>query len=70
MPKAGHVLNYINGQWARSQATASLEVRHPATAALPDRVPLTPAAEVSDMPSVQAARAEWEAMRAKERDYL
>ncbi|TMF04228.1 MAG: 3D-(3,5/4)-trihydroxycyclohexane-1,2-dione acylhydrolase (decyclizing) [Chloroflexi bacterium] len=29
-----------------------------------------PVAEVSDMPSVQTARAEWEAMRAHERDYL
>lgn len=29
-----------------------------------------PVAEVSEMPSVQAARAEWETMRAKERDYL
>jgi 3D-(3,5/4)-trihydroxycyclohexane-1,2-dione acylhydrolase (decyclizing) len=27
-------------------------------------------AEVSEMPSVQAARAEWERMRAKERFYL
>ena len=29
-----------------------------------------PVAEVSDMPSVQLARAEWETMRARERDYL
>lgn len=29
-----------------------------------------PVAEVSDMPSVQVARAEWETMRARERDYL
>ena len=29
-----------------------------------------PVAEVSDMPSVQTARAEWVAMRAHERDYL
>jgi len=29
-----------------------------------------PVAEVSDMPAVKAARAEWEAMRAKERQFL
>jgi 3D-(3,5/4)-trihydroxycyclohexane-1,2-dione acylhydrolase (decyclizing) len=29
-----------------------------------------PVAEVSDMPAVKAARAEWEAMRAKERNFL
>jgi hypothetical protein len=29
-----------------------------------------PVAEVSEMESVRAKRAEWEQMRAKERDYL
>ena len=55
MIQDGQLLNYVNGQWQRSQAGDWLDVDNPATAETLVRVPLTPRAEVDA--AVQAATA-------------
>ena len=40
------IQNFIGGNWQASTATELLPVHNPATAEVPDRVPLSPAAEV------------------------
>ena len=55
----------------KSQTTTVVYIRNDRYVGLPgyDSWWDVPVAEVSDMPSVQAARAEWETMRAKERTF-
>ena len=61
MIQDGQLLNYIDGAWRRSGATAFLDVRNPATAETLVRVPLTPRAEVDT--AVQAAQTAFEGWR-------
>ena len=42
------VLNYVNGEWRKSTASATLDIVNPATAEAIGRVPLSSAAEVDD----------------------
>ena len=51
MPTDTQLLNYLNGEWRRSQAERYLPVTNPATAIAIAEVPISPAAEVD-----QAAR--------------
>src|SRR3712207_1109789 len=61
MIQDGHLLNYVGGEWQRSQATDFVEVRNPASLETIVRVPLTPLDEVGR--AVEAAQAAWEGWR-------
>ena len=68
MIQDGQLYNYIAGEWRRSRATESLDVRNPATAETIVRVPLSPGDEVDE--AVQAAQAafdDWRRTPATER---
>jgi malonate-semialdehyde dehydrogenase (acetylating)/methylmalonate-semialdehyde dehydrogenase len=68
MIQDGQLYNYIAGEWRRSRATETLDVRNPATAETIVRVPLSPGDEVDA--AVQAARAafdDWRRTPATER---
>ena len=68
MIQDGQLYNYIAGEWRRSRATETLDVRNPATAETIVRVPLSPGVEVDE--AVQAAQAafdEWRRTPATER---
>ena len=68
MIQDGKLYNYIAGEWRRSRATETLDVRNPATAETIVRVPLSPGDEVDE--AVQAAQAafdEWRRTPATER---
>ncbi len=68
MIQDGQLYNYIAGEWRRSRATETLDVRNPATAETIVRVPLSPGDEVDE--AVQAAQAafdEWRRTPATER---
>lgn len=47
MSTNGRLLNYVNGQWMESSASAFLDVKNPATAQVMAHVPLSPAQEVN-----------------------
>jgi len=53
----GQLLNYVGGEWRRSHASESLDVRNPATAETIVRVPLTPPGEVDE--AAQLAQTAW-----------
>ncbi len=55
------VLNYINGEWRRSDSQESLEVTNPATQEILAHVPLSPAEEVEQ--AAQAAAQAFESWR-------
>jgi malonate-semialdehyde dehydrogenase (acetylating)/methylmalonate-semialdehyde dehydrogenase len=60
MIENGQLLNYVGGQWKRSQATEFLDVRNPATGEAMVRVPLSPAEEIDEaVQKAHAAFAEW-----------
>ena len=68
MIQDGQLYNYIAGEWRRSRATETLDVRNPATAETIVRVPLSPGDEVDE--AVQAAQAafdDWRRTPATER---
>ena len=68
MIQDGQLYNYIAGEWRRSRATETLDVRNPATAETIVQVPLSPGDEVDA--AVQAARAafdDWRRTPATER---
>ena len=68
MIQDGQLYNYIAGEWRRSRATETLDVRNPATAETIVRVPLSPGVEVDE--AVQAAQAafdDWRRTPATER---
>ena len=60
MSQPRQLLNFVNGQWQRSQATEVLEVTNPASATVLAEVPLSPAEEVDEAAQAAAnAFAEW-----------
>lgn len=62
------IKNYIGGQWVESNATASVEVVNPATAALLDRCPLGTTADVDRaVKAAKAAFASWRRVPAVDR---
>jgi malonate-semialdehyde dehydrogenase (acetylating)/methylmalonate-semialdehyde dehydrogenase len=65
---ATQLLNYVNGEWCRSSASAHLNILNPATAEVLATMPLSPAAEV-DVAARAAAHAfrEWRQTPAGER---
>ena len=68
MIQDGQLYNYIAGEWRRSRATETLDVRNPATTESIVRVPLSPGDEVDE--AVQAAQAafdDWRRTPATER---
>ena len=46
--QVAEVLNYVNGEWRKSTASATLDIVNPATAEAIGRMPLSSAAEVDD----------------------
>jgi len=56
MIERGALLNYIGGEWRRSDAAESLEIRNPATNSVLASLPLSPAGEV-DLAAQAAAKA-------------
>ena len=61
MIQDGQLYNYIAGEWRRSRASETLDVRNPATAETIVCVPLSPGDEVDE--SVQAAQAAFDGWR-------
>ena len=61
MTQKQELLNFVNGQWARSRATDALDVHNPATGAAIATVALSPAAEVDA--AVQAGQDAFAAWR-------
>ncbi len=60
MNTTGQLLNYVNGGWARSNASSYLDVVNPATAEAITTVPLSPGAEVDEaVQKAAAAFPEW-----------
>ncbi|HLC03466.1 MAG TPA: CoA-acylating methylmalonate-semialdehyde dehydrogenase [Anaerolineales bacterium] len=68
MPTNGQLLNYVGGEWRRSNAGEYLDVINPATAELMGQVPLSPAAEVRQAAEAAAeASVEWRLVPVVER---
>ncbi len=66
--RSATLLNFIDGQWRRSAATAVLDVTNPATAQLIAQVPLSPGAEVDEaVEAAQRAFASWRRVPVTER---
>jgi len=64
----GRLVNYVNGQWMESSASAFLDVKNPATAQVMTQVPLSPASEVNMAAEAGvAAFKEWRRTPAVER---
>jgi malonate-semialdehyde dehydrogenase (acetylating) / methylmalonate-semialdehyde dehydrogenase len=61
MPGSAQLLNFVNGQWLHSRASATLPVTNPATGRAITSVPLSPAAEVDA--AVKAGQAAFPAWR-------